>query len=277
MITAVAGNKPEEGGHAHGLPPDGDLLVWRSQDGGKTWSKAKPINDVPGSATEGLHALASDGMATLFAAWLDKRGSKGTKLYSARSTDGGLTWSKNVAVYQSPDGSICECCHPSVAIGAAGELVAMWRNSLLGSRDMYLATSHDGLTFSTPRKLGSGTWHLNACPMDGGGLAVSSTKTVTAWRRDADVFIAEHRSAGTASGHGQGRGAGAERRPDVRGLGQRFEGGSVDRRQGGAAFQRWSVPFTFQPARRRSARGVGGKRRHPGSTSALATGLVALW
>jgi BNR repeat-like domain len=191
VITAVAGNKPEESGHAHGLPSDGDLLVWRSQDGGKTWSKAKPINDVPGSATEGLHALASDGMATLFAAWLDKRGSKGTKLYSARSTDGGLTWSKNVAVYQSPDGSICECCHPSVAIGAAGELVAMWRNSLVGSRDMYLATSHDGLTFSTPRKLGRGTWHLNACPMDGGGLAVSSTKTVTAWRRDADVFIAE--------------------------------------------------------------------------------------
>jgi len=128
---------------------------------------------------------------TLFAAWLDKRGAKGTKLYSARSTDGGVTWSRNVAVYQSPDGSICECCHPSVAIDAAGELVVMWRNSLGGSRDMYLATSHDGAAFSTPRKLGTGTWRLNACPMDGGGLAVSSAKTLTAWRRDADVFIAE--------------------------------------------------------------------------------------
>lgn len=138
-----------------------------------------------------MHGLTSDGKGTLFAAWLDKRGAHGTKLYSARSADGGVTWSRNVAVYQSPDGSICECCHPSVAIGAAGEMLVMWRNSLGGSRDMYLATSHDGVAFPAPRKLGNGTWRLNACPMDGGGLAVSSTKVLTAWRRDADVFLAE--------------------------------------------------------------------------------------
>lgn len=191
VITAVVGNKAEEGGHAHGLPSDGDLLAWRSEDGGKTWSGGKAINDVPASATEGLHALASDGKGTLFAAWLDKRGAKGTKLYSARSTDGGVTWSRNAAVYLSPDGSICECCHPSLAIGASGELLAMWRNSLNGSRDMFLATSRDGVTFSKPQKLGEGTWKLNACPMDGGGLAVSSSKMLTAWRRESNVFLDE--------------------------------------------------------------------------------------
>jgi len=191
VITAVVGNKAEEGGHAHGLPSDGDLMVWRSLDGGRTWTAGKPINDVPASATEGLHALASDGKGLLFAAWLDKRGARGTKLYAARSTDGGATWSKNAAVYVSPDGSICECCHPSLAIGTAGELVVMWRNAVGGSRDMYLATSRDGVTFSTPQKLGEGTWKLNACPMDGGGLAVSSTKILTAWRRETNVFLAE--------------------------------------------------------------------------------------
>jgi hypothetical protein len=191
VITAVAGNKPDQGAHAHGLPSDGDLLVWRSRDDGKTWSKGKAINDVPGSATEGLHALTSDGHGTLFAAWLDKRGAKGTKLYSARSTDDGATWSKNVAVYQSPDGSICECCHPSVAIDSAGNFVVMWRNSVAGARDMYLAASRDGVAYSTPQKLGNGTWQLNACPMDGGGLAVSSSRILTAWRRDGNVFLAE--------------------------------------------------------------------------------------
>jgi len=191
VITAVAGNRPEEGGHAHGLPSDGDLLAWRSVDGGKTWSREKAINDVAGSATEGLHGLASDGKGTLFAVWLDKRGGKGTKLYSARSTDGGITWSRNVVVYQSPDGTICECCHPSAAIDAAGEVVVMWRNCLGGARDMYLATSRDGVTFSKPQKLGNGTWHLNACPMDGGGLAVSSSHILTAWRRETNVFLAE--------------------------------------------------------------------------------------
>ena len=201
VITAVTGNKFDDGPHAHGLPSDGDLLVWRSKDGGKTWSAGKAINDLPGSATEGLHALTADGKGTLFAAWLDKRGAKGTKLYSARSTDDGATWAKNVAVYQSPDGSICECCHPSVAIDSTGRLLVMWRNSLGGSRDMYLATSQDGVTFSKPEKVGTGTWQLNACPMDGGSLAVASGKVLTAWRRDGTVFLAEpgkpERQAGT--------------------------------------------------------------------------------
>jgi hypothetical protein len=191
VITAVAGNKPDGGAHAHGLAADGDLLAWRSKDGGKTWSQGTTINDVPGSAQEGLHALASDGKGTLLAAWLDKRGGKGTKLYAARSDDDGATWSKNIAVYQSPDGSICECCHPSVAIDATGRMLVMWRNSLGGARDMYMATSRDGVTFSTAQKLGTGTWHLNACPMDGGGIAVSSTRVVTAWRRDGTIFLAE--------------------------------------------------------------------------------------
>jgi len=35
VITAVTGNKPEEGAHAHGLPSDGDLFVWRSHRMGR--------------------------------------------------------------------------------------------------------------------------------------------------------------------------------------------------------------------------------------------------
>ena len=203
VITAVVGTKAEEGAHAHGLPSDGDLMVWRSVDSGKTWLAGKPINDIPASATEGLHALASDGKALLFAAWLDHRGGKGTKLYASRSTDGGATWSKNIAVYLSPDGSICECCHPSLAIGPAGELVVMWRNAVGGSRDMYLATSRDGVTFSTPQKLGEGTWKLNACPMDGGGLAATSSKVLTAWRRETNLFLDEPGRPETQLGSGK--------------------------------------------------------------------------
>src|SRR5271170_157048 len=32
VITAVVGRIAAEGAHAHGLPSDGDLLAWRSQD-----------------------------------------------------------------------------------------------------------------------------------------------------------------------------------------------------------------------------------------------------
>lgn len=190
VISAVVGKTLSLGPHAHGLPSDGNLLVWRSLDGGKKWTSGTVVNDVHGAATEGLHSLAADAQGNLFVAWLDKR-ADGTSLYGARSTNGGATWSKNVLIYQSPEGTICQCCHPSVAIDPHGQILVMWRNWLAGSRDMYLVRSRDGLKFSGPEKLGGGTWQLNACPMDGGGLAVSSAITITAWRRGEGVFLAE--------------------------------------------------------------------------------------
>jgi hypothetical protein len=62
VISAIAGAK--------GKGQDGDLLSWRSTDGGKTWSQPVQINDVPGAPREGLHAMTARG-DTLFATWLD--------------------------------------------------------------------------------------------------------------------------------------------------------------------------------------------------------------
>ena len=61
---------------------------------------------------------------------------------------------------------------------------------LAGNRDMYLMNSKDsGRTFDKPVKLGNGTWPLDACPMDGGGLAADSSGRVTSiWRRKNDLY-----------------------------------------------------------------------------------------
>jgi hypothetical protein len=183
VVSAVAG---ELGGGK-----DGDVIAWRSTDGGATWSDGVRVNDVVASAREGLHAMAAGKGGQVFAAWLDLR-AKGTRIYGARSTDGGATWSKNVLVYESPSGTVCQCCHPSVAIDAAGNVAVMFRNALEGMRDMYAAKSTDGgRTFGAARKLGEGSWPLEACPMDGGGVGFDSDgRILSAWRRDAEVFFA---------------------------------------------------------------------------------------
>ncbi|HEY1241947.1 MAG TPA: sialidase family protein [Bryobacteraceae bacterium] len=191
VITAVIGKIPSHEQHAHGLPSDGDLMAWRSTDGGKSWSAGIVVNDVPGAPTEGLHGLTADGEGVVFAAWLDKRSGKGTRLYGARSEDAGATWSRNVLIYQSPDGTICECCAPSAGIAGDGRIAVMWRNWLGGSRDLYLTQSRGGVQFSKPQKLGNGTWPLNACPMDGGGMVVSGERMISAWRRGDTVYLAE--------------------------------------------------------------------------------------
>ncbi|MGH9674620.1 MAG: sialidase family protein [Bryobacteraceae bacterium] len=179
----------------------GELLSWRSTDSGRTWARAVRVNDVPTSAREGLHALAA-GRGIVYTAWLDLR-TKGMKLFGAASRDGGRTWSKNRLLYESPDGHICECCHPSVEIGDDGRIYAMWRNWLGGNRDMYLAISTDGGESFREQKLGKGSWPLKACPMDGGGLAVAGSEVTTVWRREQTVYKARAGAAEEKLGLGR--------------------------------------------------------------------------
>ena len=182
VISAIVGQK--------GGGKDGDLLTWRSTDRGQTWKQAARINDVEASAREGLHAMAPGPGGLVYAAWLDLR-KPGTRLYGSVSRDGGATWSANEEIYSSPDGSICQCCHPSLAIDAKGTIFVMWRNALGGNRDFYYSFStNSGKTFAKAEKLGIGSWKLDACPMDGGSIAIGkNSKPVTVWRREDAIYI----------------------------------------------------------------------------------------
>ena len=199
---AVAGDRLIVTGISHEA---GDLVAWTSADGGATWAAPVTVNTAPKAAREGLHALAASG-PRVAVVWLDLRGS-GTELWAALSEDGGATWQPDARVYQSPDGSICQCCAPSLAFGPHGELAAMWRNALGGARDLYTALSRDGgHTFAPAAKLGTGTWKLNACPMDGGGLAFLRDATaapMTVWRRDAQLFLARPGEPEKSTGEGK--------------------------------------------------------------------------
>jgi hypothetical protein len=179
-ITAIGGTQ--------GKGRDGDIQAYRSLDLGKTWLGPVKVNDVDGSGREGLHAMTSGDDGALWCVWLDLR-EKGTVLYASKSMDHGETWSNNILVYRSPDGSICECCHPSI-IASDNTVQVLFRNSLKGDRDMYLVTSLDqGTSFGEARRLGRTNWHLNACPMDGGMLAVNGRGEFnTVWRRDRTIL-----------------------------------------------------------------------------------------
>ena len=164
----------------------GDVAAWRSTDAGRSWTGPVRVNGAPRSAEEGLLSLAAGGDA-VHAVWLDLRRQK-TEVYLAKSVDGGATWTER-SVYGSPSGPVCECCLPTVAADAAGGVAVMFRNSKDGARDMYALVSRDGgTTFAEAAKLGSGTWPLDGCPMDGGGVALRGPRLLSIWRREKMLY-----------------------------------------------------------------------------------------
>lgn len=169
----------------------GELFAFHSKDAGKTWAGPVRINDVPRAAREGLNGLTVAPDGRLFTTWLDLRGER-TQLFGAESADGGATWSANQLVYRAPTGqTVCECCHPSAAFNTRGDLVVMWRNGIDGARDMWSAVRPAGqANFSPAAKLGTGTWPLKACPMDGGAVWEEADGFATIWQRAGEVFVA---------------------------------------------------------------------------------------
>jgi hypothetical protein len=170
----------------------GNFHTWLRKKTESTWRGASRINDIPDIAKECFLSLAANKEGEFFAVWLDLRNGKKNNIYGARSMDAGRSWLKNQLIYQSPDGSVCECCKPSVAMKGQ-QVVIMFRNNLNGSRDLFLVQSKDGgVTFGEARKLGEGTWKLNGCPMDGGSLMIENNNAIrTVWQREGNVYTCE--------------------------------------------------------------------------------------
>ena len=127
------------------------------------------------------------------------------KIYSSSSQDGGKTWSKSKLIYRSPDGSVCECCKPSIISDKKGNITVMFRNNLNGSRDLHFVQSFNGgETFSIAEKLGTGTWKINGCPMDGGDAIINNRGELkTVWQRKGDIFRSNSSTSENKIGSGR--------------------------------------------------------------------------
>jgi len=182
---------------------EGNIYSYKKDESGK-WTRTGKVNDADTTDKEGFLGLSSDGENNLFAIWPDLRNDKHNKIFGARSTDGGKTWNKNILVYASPDSNICECCKPSVVMKGKNVIV-MFRNWFRGNRDLYFIRSSDGgESFGEATKLGNGSWALNGCPMDGGGLAVNKEGVIqTVWRRNSNIYACEPGKAEIELGKGR--------------------------------------------------------------------------
>lgn len=167
----------------------GNIHFFQMENKTGKWQRKGYVNDLRSSAPEGLMGLAADYADHFYAVWLDTRKEKKNNIAFSSYTLTQSNWSANTLLYQSPDGHVCECCKPNIAV-QNGKIAILFRNWLSGSRDLYLLQSgNSGQTFTAAEKLGKGTWPLNGCPMDGGGLVFNHNGSIqTTWQRNGVIY-----------------------------------------------------------------------------------------
>jgi hypothetical protein len=145
----------------------------------------RPVNvldaDRNSEAYAGFPTLAATHAGDVYVAWLDERDKAegSSSVYFSRSTDHGVTFSRNVRIATSA----CVCCRPQIYVGPSGEIYLAWRQVFAGDvRDMVLAHSNDGgKTFSQPVRVAVDNWVLHACPDVGPTIGVSDGRLYVAW------------------------------------------------------------------------------------------------
>ncbi|HMH20502.1 MAG TPA: hypothetical protein VK563_01945 [Puia sp.] len=186
------------------MDKSGNIHWFQCNHSSEEWQNMGTLNDLKGSSPEGLMSIAADKKNNFYAVWLDTRTGNKNQIYFSSVSGGTTHWSKNTLVYQSLDGHVCECCKPSIAAEGSGVAI-MFRNWLNGSRDLYLLKSGDkGRSFAAAQKLGKGTWKLNGCPMDGGGVLIGRSNTIyTTWQREGFVYFCKPGEMETNIGKGR--------------------------------------------------------------------------
>jgi BNR repeat-like domain len=115
-----------------------NLYISKSADGGATWTNSQI--DSSGSPPDcsayscgwaylgAQMTMASDATGTLYALWNAGPIDKGPeRIYFAKSTDGGATWSAKVEVSTAPAG--VDHAFPAIAAGAAGDVRIAWMDA----------------------------------------------------------------------------------------------------------------------------------------------------
>jgi len=134
-----------------------DVVLYRSKDGGKTWSKPVAVND-DGTATE--HGVDLGKAMTLRAGVFDGNGRK---------------------LREWPlDTSTCDCCQTDSALTADGPVVVYRDRDAREVRDIHSIRFTDG-KWQMPKPVAADGWVMPACPVNGPAVAAAGRKVWTAW------------------------------------------------------------------------------------------------
>jgi len=133
--------------------------------------------------------VAADGAGNVYVAWHafqpGMRGEDDRRVWIARSSDDGRTFSREIAASDAATGA-CGCCAVGALADRRGNLYVLYRAAKdVVHRDTYLLTSRDRAATFTSAKLQE--WNIGACPMSSFSLNESASGIRAAWETDGQV------------------------------------------------------------------------------------------
>ena len=144
------------------------------------------------SQLDGGGTLAADDAGNVYVAWhgrteQSRSGEMGRRMWVAKSTDNGASFSAEVPGLRQGDGA-CGCCGTRALADKHGTIYVLYRAATDSvGRDMYLLTSRDR---DSLRRGEYPSLAFNACPMSSESLAEDCAGVLAAWETDQRVFFA---------------------------------------------------------------------------------------
>jgi hypothetical protein len=167
------------------------ILYTRMNDAGTAFEPERNLMHVAGGL-DGGGSVAADAAGNVYVAWHGNdrpgTGEAYRRLWVARSSDDGKTFSREAPAYSSPTGA-CGCCGARAFADSRGSVYILYRAATASvDRDMVLLTSRDrGASFQGTRLH---RWKLNACPMSSESFAESRAGVLAAWETRGQVYYA---------------------------------------------------------------------------------------
>jgi hypothetical protein len=178
------------------------IVFARSTNMGRIFEKPVVVTDKQQPSFNGFSTMKVAPNGDIYVVWLDGRDQaqpKGTfAVYIAKSTDKGASFGPNQRVTLGA----CPCCRPTIAFGDKGEVYVSWRKVFDGDiRDMVVAKSDGGKSFSDPVKIADDHWVLHACPDSGPSLIQTGGKLYAAWYSEGNEKPGVRVAVSSDAGH----------------------------------------------------------------------------
>jgi len=169
------------------------MLYTRSEPGGRAFDPQRNLMRRT-SALDGGGTLAADQSGNVYVAWHGQSeesggGEAGRRIWVARSTDDGATFSPEEPALDEQTGA-CGCCGTRALADSRGRIYILYRTAAAAGaeRDMYLLTSRDHGKHFDGQTIHP--WKISACPMSSESLAEQGDTVIAAWQTKEEVYFA---------------------------------------------------------------------------------------